>query len=110
MTDQQINTSTLIKNEKLRKSVLSNFFENNGRLKHLPSKLKKRLIVLEYLTNQLDTAKTYSELELNEIIKAYHDDYATIRRELFIHKFVNRENGIYVVNNREDWRDWVTLN
>lgn len=99
----------MTKNEKLQASVLRNFFTEHGRLKNLPSQLKKRLIVLEHLTNQVKANKTYSEKELNEFIKAFHADFATIRRELFIHRFVNRNNDIYEVNDREDWRDWASL-
>ncbi|WP_282940945.1 DUF2087 domain-containing protein [Paenibacillus sp. RC67] len=101
---------TLSKNEKLRKSVLRNFFTEQGSIKHLPSQLKKRLIVLEHLVNLLDAQKKYTEKEINEFIKPLNEDYATIRRELFIHKFVNRSNDIYEVNEPRDWRDWKTLN
>lgn len=97
------------KNQKLQRAVLQNFFEVDGRLKHLPSKLKKRLIVLEHITSNLEIDKKYSELEINDYIKSFHDDYATIRRELYIHKFVNRESETYIVNNRDEWRDWKTL-
>jgi hypothetical protein len=107
MSDQL--TNTLTKNEKLQKSVLRNFFTEHGRLKNLPSQLKKKLIVLEHLTNQLEPNKLYSEKEMNEFIKAFHEDYATIRRELFIHRFVNRNNEIYEVNACKEWRDWASL-
>jgi hypothetical protein len=107
MSDHLTNTQT--KNEKMQKSVLRNFFTEHGRLKNLPSQLKKKLIVLEHLTNQLDPNKPYSEKEMNEFIKTFHEDYATIRRELFIHRFVNRNNEIYEVNARSEWSDWANL-
>lgn len=103
-------TNALSKNEKLKNSVLRNFFTEQGSIKHLPSQLKKRLIVLEHLANQLNAKKKYTEKELNEFIKPLNEDYATIRRELFVHKFVNRNNDIYEVNEPGDWRDWRTLN
>ncbi|CAG7652574.1 DUF2087 domain-containing protein [Paenibacillus allorhizosphaerae] len=108
MSEQVANA--LSKNEKLKKSVLRNFFTEQGSLKHLPSQLKKRLIVLEHLAHQLNPKKKYTEKEFNEFIKPLNEDYATIRRELFIHKFVNRNNDIYEVNEPGDWRDWRTLN
>ncbi|CAG7599689.1 hypothetical protein PAESOLCIP111_00331 [Paenibacillus solanacearum] len=107
MSNHPANTQT--KNEKLQKSVLRHFFTEQGRLKNLPAQLKKKLIVLEHLTNQLEPKKAYSEQEMNEFIKFYHEDYATIRRELFIHRFVNRNNEIYEVNAPGEWRDWVSL-
>lgn len=98
-----------VEQQKLQRAVLHNFFEKNGKLKHLPAQLKKRLIVLEFITSQLDTTKKYKEFEINVFIKHYHEDYATIRRELFIHRFLNREREIYEINNREDWHDWRLL-
>ncbi|MDQ7864436.1 DUF2087 domain-containing protein [Peribacillus frigoritolerans] len=36
--------------------------------------------------------------ELNEFIQSFHDDYATIRRELIIGSIMYRENSIYELN------------
>lgn len=96
-------------NEKMKDSVLRHFFTEQGRLKHLPAQLKKKLIVLEHLTLRLERDKPYSEQQMNDFIKAYHGDYATIRRELYIHKFVNRDHEVYEVNGREQWKDWTNL-
>ena len=40
---------------------------------------------------------------MNEYIKQFHEDFATLRREFIIHQFMYRENGIYEVNPREMW-------
>ncbi|GMK37222.1 transcriptional regulator [Paenibacillus sp. CCS19] len=101
--------SGLTQNEKLQRSVLRNFITEQGCIKHIPSQLKKRLIVLEHLTSQLDTDRKYTEKEINDFIRPWNEDYATIRRELYIHRFVNRENEIYEVNDPREWRDWRTL-
>ena len=87
----------------------SNFFHRARQHKASSQTIKKRLIVLEHLASQLNAAKMYTEKEINEFIKPLNEDYATIRRELFIHKFVNRNNDIYEVNEPEEWRDWKTL-
>lgn len=102
-------TNEQSKHDKLKQSVLRHFITEQGSIKHLPSQLKKRLIVLEHLAGQLDANKAYTEREINAFIKPLNEDYATIRRELFIHRFVNRNNDIYEVNPAE-WRDWRTLN
>lgn len=107
MSDQVTNECS--KNEKLKVAVLRNFFTEQGSIKNLPSQLKKKLIVLEHLANQLNAQKKYSEKEINDFIKPLYEDFATIRRELFIHKFVNRNHDIYEVNERGEWRDWKTL-
>lgn len=90
--------------EKEQLSVLRNFFTPDGKLKQLPGKQKKRLIVLEYLIRNLQVGKRYTEKEINEHLQSFHEDYATIRRELVIHHFFYRENGIYELNPPEMWR------
>ena len=97
-----------LKQQKLQQSVLKNFIKD-GKLIHLPAQLKKKLIVLEYLASQLEANKQFSEQDINEWIKTYHGDYATIRRELYIHRFVNRHLERYNLNDEADWRDWRTL-
>lgn len=66
--------------EKTRESVIGNFFTKEGRLKHVPAQLKKKLIVLEHLVSHLEQGRKYAEKEINEFIKQYHEDFATIRR------------------------------
>ncbi|MBB3110046.1 hypothetical protein FHS18_002113 [Paenibacillus phyllosphaerae] len=107
MTEQEPLART--KNEKLKNAVLRNFITEQGLIKQLPSQLKKRLIVLEHLASQLDPCRTYTEIEMNAFIKPLNEDFATIRRELYIHRFVNRHHDIYERNDPEQWRDWTTL-
>lgn len=97
------------KNIKLRDSVLRNFFSADGRLKSIPSQLKKKLIVLEHLVSQLELGRTYSEKEINTFIQQYHEDYATIRREFIMHQYMFREKEQYELNPREMWTRWDQL-
>lgn len=95
--------------EKTVQAVLQNFFTKEGKLTHLPAQLKKKLIVLEHLVSQLEQGASYSEKQINEYIKKYDDDYATIRREFIIYRFMSREDGIYTVNPPEMWTRWDSL-
>ncbi|MDU0203851.1 MULTISPECIES: metalloregulator ArsR/SmtB family transcription factor [Paenibacillus] len=95
--------------QNLKQSIIRNFFTQDGKLKHIPSQLKKKLIVLGHLIDQLDKGRTYTEKELNEWIKQYHPDFATIRREFIMHQFMFRENEIYELNPPEMWAKWETL-
>lgn len=104
--DMESMDSSLIK---IRDTVLRNFFRSDGKLKHIPSQLKKKLIVLEHLVGQLEKGRSYSEKELNAFIKQYHDDFATLRREFIMHQFMLRENEIYELNPKELWTRWETL-
>jgi len=97
------------KNNELKRSVLKNFFTSEGKLKHLPVQLKKKLIVLEKLVEGLEKGRKYTEQEMNEYIKHVHDDYATIRREFIMHHFMFRENEIYELNPPELWTKWYRL-
>jgi predicted transcriptional regulator len=97
------------KNNELKRSVLKNFFTAEGKLKHLPAQLKKKLIVLEYLVNGLEKGRKYTEQEINAFIKNIHHDYATIRREFIMHQFMFREHEIYELNPPELWTKWNTL-
>ncbi|OMG50476.1 hypothetical protein BK140_05995 [Paenibacillus macerans] len=95
--------------KRFRESVIKNFFTAEGRLKSIPAQLKKKLVVLERIALKLEPGRKYSEKEMNELIKGYHDDYATIRREFIIHRFMFRENQIYELNPQELWTKWDEL-
>ncbi|TNJ53259.1 metalloregulator ArsR/SmtB family transcription factor [Paenibacillus hemerocallicola] len=94
---------------RLRQSVLKNFFTADGRLKHIPAQLKKKLIVLEHLVSRLEPGRRYTEKEINEFIGRVHDDFATIRREFIMHQYMYRDNQIYELNPKELWAKWETL-
>lgn len=83
--------------------VLKNFIQADGRLKTIPAQRKKKLIILEHLVKQLEVGVTYTEREINEYIKKYHDDFATIRREFVMCQFMFRQDGQYELNPKEMW-------
>ncbi|MEF2966997.1 DUF2087 domain-containing protein [Paenibacillus sp. M1] len=89
--------------------VVRNFLTPDGRLKHLPAKYKKKLIVLHHLAAGLQPDRTYTEQEINEYVKQFHEDYATIRREFIIHRLMQRENEVYKLNPPELWDRWDNL-
>lgn len=95
--------------EQLKNSVLHNFFNKDGRLKQIPAQLKKKLIVLESLVERLEPGRKYEEREMNEFIKQFHEDYATLRREFVMQQFMYRENEIYELNPKNMWPAWNQL-
>ncbi|UKO96961.1 DUF2087 domain-containing protein [Nostoc sp. UHCC 0870] len=64
-------------------------------LKEIPASRKKRLVILKWLANKFDLGINYSEREVNDILKPYHPDYATLRRELIGYQLMQRDNGVY---------------
>ncbi|OOM77107.1 DUF2087 domain-containing protein [Clostridium sp. BL-8] len=82
--------------EKERENVLRGCFRLEGglKLKSFPVKEKKKIIVLEIIANEFNPSNTYSEKEINEIIKNISDDYVFIRRCLIEYGFLDRtRNG-----------------
>lgn len=81
---------------------ITNFLTKDNKIKVFPAKRKNKELVLYYLIKQFNQNKTYTEKEINDIIKSNicFDDYATIRRELYDYKLLDRDiNGTnYKVN------------
>lgn len=93
----------------LKESVLRNFFARDGRLRLIPAQYKKKLIALQHIVEKLEPGSVYSEKEVNEFIKQFHEDFATIRREFIMHQFMYRENDQYELNPPEMWTHWENV-
>ncbi|MCA1012663.1 metalloregulator ArsR/SmtB family transcription factor [Halobacillus halophilus] len=89
--------------EKEERQILQNFITVDGKLKQMPSQLKKRVVVLAYYVKAFQPGKTYEEKEVNEYIRTFFEDYATVRREWIMHHFMYRENNRYELNPQEMW-------
>ena len=70
-------------------------FVVEGQIKELPSRHKKRQVVLTWLANQFEPGVRYSEREISDQLKRYNPDYAALRRYLVDYKFLERDKGIY---------------
>lgn len=75
-------------------AVLGRFFRGD-RLVELPAQRSKRLVVLERLALELEPGVRYSEPEINELLRRFNDDHATLRRQLVDEGFVDRAAGEY---------------
>jgi len=76
--------------DKEKADTIVNYMDENGGLKNFPSKAKKKIIVLEEITKNFSKGKTYSEKEVNRILKRIYEDNATIRRALIEYGFFER--------------------
>ena len=83
-----------VETEAWESKVLKNYFDGNL-LKEIPASRKKRLVILKWLANQFELGVNYPERTVNEIIKRYHPDCATLRRELIGYQLMQRENSVY---------------
>jgi predicted transcriptional regulator len=73
--------------------VVAAYTRKDGSLKTIPAQKKKLEAVLRYVVEGFEKGKRYSEKRVNEILKGYHDDTATLRRELVGFKLMGREGG-----------------
>ena len=62
--------------------VVKNYSAKDGRLKTIPSQRKKLDAILRYLSQNFQEGETYSEDEVNQILNNYHQDTASLRREM----------------------------
>ncbi|NJM71844.1 MAG: metalloregulator ArsR/SmtB family transcription factor [Scytonema sp. RU_4_4] len=74
--------------------VLKTYIEGHS-LKEIPASRKKRLVILKWLASKFEVGVSYPEYTVNEILKHYYPDYATLRRELISYQLIRRENGVY---------------
>lgn len=80
--------------EEYRRKVIKTFFEY-GKLKSIPAQRKKKRICLEEMAKAFEVGKKYEETEVNEIIKGFHEDYCTLRRDMVDEGILNREKQKY---------------
>jgi hypothetical protein len=57
-------------------------FVEAGRLKAIPAKRKKREVLLRHMVQAFEERRVYREAEVNGILGEFHEDVATLRREL----------------------------
>lgn len=69
-------------------------FDAAGRMVRWPSKFAVQRLALWVLWTKFDPKRTYTEKEVNAVLKAAHlfGDHATLRRELINHKLLARKD------------------
>ena len=77
-----------------RARVLATFIKD-GRLVSIPAQYKKRRYVMEELARSFEWGRLYDEKEVNAILKTFHDDVASLRREFIDQRIMMREGGRY---------------
>lgn len=85
----------LIEALKNKEAVLRAFIGADGRLASIPTRLSKRLVVLDHIAQEFEIGRTYPEPYVNVILRRYHDDHAALRRYLVENEFLERRDGQY---------------
>ena len=76
------------------RTVLDRFLVE-GQLVSIPRQRKKRTVILRHLAALFAADRDYTEQEVNELLGRFHEDVATLRRELICEKFLDRSQGLY---------------
>lgn len=73
--------------------VMKAFVDSEGRITAFPAQEKKFLVLLRYVVKAFEPGQRYPEKEVNEILKRYNEDTASLRRGLVEYKLMQREGG-----------------
>ncbi len=77
------------------RKVVADFSLPDGQLKTIPAQRKKLLAILRHIVADFRRGAQYSEKRVNKILSRYHEDTATLRRELVGAGLMEREAGKY---------------
>jgi hypothetical protein len=88
MVDDRYNVT-----EDEREKILKKQFPQGGEgpLKSFSLKEKQKLVVLQEIVKRFQADRTYTEKEVNQILKPVYDDYVTVRRYLIEYGFLDRK-------------------
>lgn len=70
-------------------------FVKEGRLVSVPTAWAKRRIVLDHVARVFEPGVRYPERDVDAVLRAFHPDYAALRRYLVDEGFMAREAGVY---------------
>jgi hypothetical protein len=74
------------------RKVLATYLNADGSLKQIPLQAAKLQIILLYLAAAFEPRVDYSEKEVNTILRRFHADTASLRRELVEARLLTRES------------------
>jgi len=77
------------------RKILTDFSNPDGSLKIIPAQHKKLMVILRHIAKSFETEVHYSEQEVNLILARFHEDTATLRRELVGAGLLERQRGEY---------------
>jgi hypothetical protein len=70
-------------------------FFRGGQLAVIPARRSRRRLVLDWLAQQFEPGRTYPESIVNQVLRQYHPDFASLRRYLVDEGFMERRHGRY---------------
>lgn len=81
-----------MKMSRRKKTNISVFLDEAGKIKRIPAPNRTKIPVLVYLAGKFEVGRIYSEKEVNAVIDAWHTfgDYFILRRLLVDYNFLAR--------------------
>jgi biotin operon repressor len=79
---------------KEKRKVLEAFFDGD-RLLRIPAQRSKKEIVFEEILRRLPRRDVYTERDLSRMLERIHPDFCTIRRELIMGRYMERDRQRY---------------
>jgi hypothetical protein len=81
--------------DKFTVKTLQAYIARDGTLKGIPSQHKKLMVILEHLVKNFKPGVQYPESQVNQILRQFHEDTASLRRYMVDNGLLKREKGIY---------------
>ena len=81
--------------EDYARRVLRNYLLPDGRLKTIPAQRKKLEVILRHIVQVFEPGMRYPEKTVNQMLRRFHADTASLRRELIGSRLMRREKGEY---------------
>ena len=75
------------------RKVIADYTRRDGSLKTIPAQRKKLEAILRYVVRVFEPGKRYPERKVNELLSRFHEDTASLRRELVGYHLMQREGG-----------------
>ena len=77
--------------------MIERFLDKDGLLCIWPKKHYDKVLVLEYLIEKFNDSRTYTESEINAVLKSHHtfSDWPLLRRELVDRGYMQRDKNGY---------------
>jgi len=79
----------------MNRRVLDTFLGIDGRLRSIPRRRAKRLVVLDHIAQSFEPGQTYPERQVDAVLSDFHPDHAALRRYLVDDGFLTREANVY---------------
>jgi len=75
------------------RKIIADYTRPDGGLKTIPAQRKKLEAILRYVVQDFEPGRRYSEKDVNTILARFHEDTASLRRELVGYGLMQREGG-----------------